>query len=42
MDGAKLFWNYSVCFADDRDGDDDDDDGRQSEVTNAPKNVVMG
>lgn len=37
--------NYSgirtVCFADDRDGDDDDDDDRQSEPTDAPKNVVM-
>ena len=31
----------TVCFADDRAGDDDDDDDRQSELTDAPKNVVM-
>ena len=32
----------TVCFADDSDGDDDDDDDdRQSELTDAPKNVVM-
>ena len=31
----------TVCFADYRDGDDDDDDDRQSEPTDAPKNVVM-
>ena len=31
----------TVCFADDRVCDDDEEDDRQSELTDAPKNVVM-